>query len=404
MSNLRIGLIKEGKLPLDRRVALSPVSARYIEQNFNGVKVICQSSSHRAFTDQEYRDEDISVVDDISDCDVLLGVKEVPIEELIPGKTYFFFSHTIKAQEYNRELLKTILDKKITLIDYECLTNSTGNRLLAFGRYAGIVGAYNTIWAFGKRYRLFDVQRAKDCFDLHQLQQQFSQISLPAIKIALTGGGRVAKGAMEVLNGLGIRRVSPNQFVSENYPEPVYTQLNARDYHVHNQGEDFRRSDFFETPENYKSTFLTYAVHADILIAGAYWDPRAPVLFTPRDILGSDFKIKVIGDISCDIEGSIPSTLKATSIEEPLYDYNPSDHKIEPALTDEANITVMSIDNLPGELPRDASFDFGEDLIESVLPSLIDSDSQQILSRATITRDGLLTEHFSYLQEFVDGH
>jgi hypothetical protein len=242
MSNLRIGLIREGKLPLDRRVPLAPISARYINQNVPGVEVVCQSSNHRAFTDQEYLDAGIPVTDDISDCEVLLGVKEIPIDKLIPSKTYFFFSHTIKAQEYNRDLLKAILNKNITLIDYECLTSGSGTRLLAFGRYAGIVGAYNTIWAFGKRYRLFDVKRAKDCFDLDQLQRQFSQIHLPAIKIALTGGGRVAKGAMEVLYGLGIRRVSPYQFIHEDYQDPVYVQLKARDYNKHREGTDFSRS------------------------------------------------------------------------------------------------------------------------------------------------------------------
>jgi hypothetical protein len=367
------------------------------------LEVVCQSSPHRAFTDQEYIEAGVQVVPELSDCDILLGVKEVPIADLIPGKVYFFFSHTIKKQEYNRDLLRAILKKNITLVDYECLTNSTGNRLLAFGRYAGIVGAYNTLWAFGQRYRLFDVRRARDCFDLEQLQQEFPLVSLPAVKIALTGGGRVAKGAMEVLNSMGIRRVSPAQFINQNFQEPVYVQLNARDYHHHLEGSVFDRGEFFAQPENYESGFLSYAQQADMLISGAYWDPRAPVLFTRLDILNPGFKIKVIGDISCDINGSVASTKKASTIDEPLYDYNPSQDKIEPPLSDEANITMMSIDNLPGELPRDASLDFGEDFIRSVLPSLTDADSQGTIARATIAKQGKLTAEFSYLQEFVDG-
>ena len=402
MKKIRIGLIREGKIPIDRRVPLAPVSAQYINQTVSNVEVVCQSSPHRAFTDQEYADVGVSVVSDVSDCDILMGVKEVPIDQLIPGKTYFFFSHTIKKQEYNRSLLQAIMEKQITLIDYECLTNSTGNRLLAFGRYAGIVGAYNTIWAYGQRYRLFNLARAKDCFDLEQLQLEFVKVMLPPVKIALTGGGRVAKGAMEVLMGMGIRRVSPMQFLEQDYDEPVFVQLNARDYHVHKEGLEFNRRGFFVNPEDYQGGFLPFARQADILIAGAYWDPKAPVLFSANDVLKPDFKIKVIGDITCDIEGSIPSTKKASTIDEPLYDYNPSEDSVELSLSDEANITVMSIDNLPGELPRDASLDFGEDFIQKVLPGLVQTEVDDIINRATITHRGALTNEFAYLQEFVE--
>ena len=401
---MRIGLIREDKVPLDRRVAIAPESARVINENVEGLEIICQSSPHRCFPDKEYVDAGISVVDDVSDCDILLGVKEVPVDELIPEKTYFFFSHTIKAQDYNRDLLRAILTKKITLIDYECLTNQSGNRLLAFGRYAGIVGAYNTIWAYGQRYRLYDISRAKDCFDLEQLKLEYQKVHLPPIKIALTGGGRVAKGAMEVLNGLNLRRLSPEEFLNRDFSEPTYVQLNARDYHSHKQGHQFSRTTFFAAPENYQSNFLNYAARADILIAGAYWDPRAPRLFESEDVLKPDFKIKVIGDITCDIEGSIPSTKQASTIDQPLYDYNPSDDQVAMALSDEANLTVMSIDNLPGELPRDASLDFGKDFIENVLPSLTGSGNQEIIANATITKNGDLTDKYSYLQNFVDGN
>ena len=171
--------------------------------------------------------------------------------------------------------------------------------------------------------------RAKDCFDLQELKQQFASVQLPAIKVVLTGGGRVAKGAMEVLNDMGIRRISPQEFLDQNFSEPTYAQLNIRDYHTHKEGQSFSRNEFFVNPENYQSTFLNYATKADILIAGAYWDPRAPRLFTKEDVLKPDFKIKVIGDITCDIEGSVPSTKRASSIEDPLYDYNPSDDRVE---------------------------------------------------------------------------
>jgi alanine dehydrogenase len=403
MTKLGIGLVREGKVPLDSRVPLAPVSAQFINKNMANIEVVCQSSNHRCYTDQEYLEAGVEVVQDLSNCDILLGVKEVPVNELISNKCYFFFSHTIKTQEYNRDLLQEILAKKITLVDYECLTNSSGNRLVAFGRYAGIVGAYNSIWAYGQRYRLFDIRRAHDCFDLRQLKEEFAKIKLPPMKIVLTGGGRVAKGAMEILNGLGVRRITPAQFIDQIYPGPVYTQLNMRDYHVNKNGNVFNRGEFFADPENYRSSFLQFSSHADILIAGAYWDPRAPVLFTSQDVLKPEFKIKVIADITCDIEGSIPATKKASTIDDPLYDYNPSEDKVEELFTDEANLTVMSIDNLPGELPRDASLDFGKDLIKNVLDHLIGSDMQKVISRATITDQGVLTDNFSYLQDFVDG-
>ncbi len=402
MSKLRIGLIREGKVPIDRRVAMSPSTAARAQQQYP-VEILCQASDIRAYRDEEYIKSGIKVVEKVDDCEVLLGVKEVPIPQLIPHKTYFFFSHTIKEQAYNRELLRAVLDKHITLLDYECLTDAHGRRVLAFGRYAGIVGAYNSIWAYGKRYNLFQIRRAHECFDLEDLKKEYGKVVLPKIKIVLTGGGRVAKGAMEVLNAMGIRRVSPAQFIRRLYHEPVYTQLNSRDYHTSKANEIFDRQKFFDSPQQYSSTFIKYARHADIFIAGAYWDPRAPRLFTREQILKNDFEIKLIADITCDIDGSIPATKMPSTIEDPLYDYNPSQDKVEPALSDEANITMMAVDNLPGELPRDASKDFGDEFVDRVLPALLEKDLQKIISRATITKKGHLGGHFQYLDNFVNG-
>ncbi|MEM6524155.1 MAG: NAD(P)-dependent oxidoreductase [Bacteroidota bacterium] len=396
-----IGIIREGKIPSDKRVPFTPSQAKEIESLFPGITVKVQTSEIRAFSDQEYKDQGLTVVQDISDCDVLFGVKEVPIKELLPGKTYFFFSHTIKEQPYNKNLLKSILDSNIQLIDYEVLTNNEGLRIVAFGRYAGLVGAYNGILTFGKRYNLFHLRPAHTCFDLDDMKTEYSKVVLPPIKIALTGGGRVAKGAMEVLNGMNIRHVSPTEFVNGYYQEPVYTQLNTRDYHTTKDGSDFSRKDFYSHPEKYKGDFLKYSNVADVLIAGAYWDPRAPVLFTPKDAVSSNFKIRVISDVTCDIEGSIPSTKKPTTIEDPIYDYNPSDNSVEPPLSDEGNITVMAVDNLPCELPRNASEDFGNELIQNVLPHLIGNDTERIIERATITQEGKLTNRYEYLSDYA---
>ena len=403
MKEVKIGLIKEGKVPVDRRVPIIPEQAREIHELHPDVTVFCQKSDIRCFKDQEYEKNGISLTDDISECDILLGVKEVPVDELIVNKTYFFFSHTIKKQEYNRDLLRAILEKNIRLIDYECLTDLSGRRLIAFGRYAGIVGAYNGILTYGRRYNLFNLKRARDCFDLEELKSEYTKVKLPKIKIALTGGGRVAKGAMEVLNGMDIRRVSPEAFLKERFDDPVYTQLNARDYNGRKDGKTFIRSEFYQKPDDYHSEFLPFTRAADILIAGAYWDPKSPVLFTKEDVLKRDFEIKVVADITCDIEGSIPSTKKPATIDDPIYDYNPSEDKVETAFSDEANITVMAVDNLPGELPRDASRDFGFELVNHVLPNLIYEDTDDIIKRAIITENGKLTEKYAYLQDFVDG-
>ena len=404
MAKLTIGIIKEGKVPIDRRVPLTPTQVKSILDLNPSVEIKCQRSSIRCFKDEEYAEAGALLVDDVSDCEIILGVKEVPLDMLADGKTHFFFSHTIKKQEYNRHLLQTIMQKKIRLIDWECLTNKNGKRLIAFGRYAGIVGAYNGILTYGKRYNLFHLRPAHTCYDLDDLKTEFKKVDLPKIKILLTGGGRVSKGSMEVLDGMKIRKVSPAEFLTENFNEAVYTQLNTRDYNKRKAGGIFDRDEFYADPTKYESNFLPYARKADLLIAGAFWDPRAPVLFHKEDISSNDFKIHVIADITCDIEGSIPSTKQPSTIEDPVYDYNPNNDRVEEAFTDEGNITVMAVDNLPCELPRNASEDFGKEFMSHILPSLLGEDKDSIIERATITSGGILTEKFAYLQDYVDGH
>ena len=400
---LKLGIIREDKIPLDKRVPLPPAHCQEILKLYD-VALKVQHSEVRAFKANEYIQHNIELGDHIDDCDILFGVKEVPIDKLIPEKTYFFFSHTIKEQAYNRDLLRAILQKKISLVDYECLLDpKTKQRIVAFGRFAGIVGAYNAIWTFGKRYNLFKIRRAYQCYDLDDMKTEFSKIKLPAIKIAITGGGRVSKGAMEVMYGLNILRVTPYEFLHERFDRPVFTQLNSHDYHNKKDGGNYNRTEFHLNPGLYHGDFLKYAKVTDVLIAGAFWDPRAPVLFTKEEAMRPEFKIKIIGDITCDIEGSIPSTKKPTTVDDPIYDYNPNTDTIEPELSGESNITVMAVDNLPCELPRDASESFGSELISHVLPHLLGDDKEQVIKNATIAEKGKLTEKFSYLQAFVDG-
>lgn len=397
---LKIGLIREGKIPPDKRVAFTPLQAQEIQQRFNGVEVVCQHSEVRAFSDEEYKEAGITVTQDVSDCDILMGIKEVPVTDLIADKTYLFFSHTLKKQPYNRKLLQEVLKKNITLIDYEALRDRFGNRLVAFGRYAGIVGAYNALWTYGKRFGLFSLRRAFECFDINDLKRELRKVQLPPVKIILTGAGRVAKGSMETLDTASIRKVSAQDFLDRNFGEPVYVQLSSADYHKRKDGGKFNRDEFHKFPERYEADFTRFT-EADILIAGAYWNPKAPALFTSRDMLEPSFKIKVVADITCDINGSVPSTRKASTIIDPVYDYDACTDSIQPPLSNEKFVTVMAIDNLPCELPRSASEEFGRDLIDRILPVMIGEDKEEIIARATLTRNGKLTEHFAYLQDFV---
>jgi saccharopine dehydrogenase (NAD+, L-lysine forming) len=402
MSTIKIGLIREGKNPPDKRVPFSPLQAEEIEQRFPGVKVVCQESPIRCYNDDEYRDLGIQVTSDVSDCDILMGIKEVPIDNLIPGKTYLFFSHTLKKQPYNRKLLQEAIKRNVTLIDYEALKDGQGNRLVAFGRFAGIVGAYNGLWTYGKRYHAFSMRRAFECFDINDLKLELRKVKLPFVKIALTGAGRVAKGAMETLDTAGVRKVSPQDFLTLPFEEPVYTQLSSADYHTRKQGGHFNREEYHLHPENYESNFRPYTKVADILLAGAFWNPKAPVLFNRQDMLAPDFKIKIIADITCDIEGSVPSTKRASTIPDPLYDYDATSDQVKPPYTDDRFVTVMAIDNLPCELPRSSSEEFGRDLIDRILKPLLLEDTEGIIARGAIAAGGKLTSTFSYLKDYVN--
>jgi len=403
MRPVKIGLVREGKVPPDKRVPFTPRQVAEIQQRFPYVTVVCQASPVRCFTDEEYRMLGITVQPDISDCDILMGIKEVPIDTLIPDKTYLFFSHTIKKQPHNRKLLQAVLKNNIRLIDYEVLRDTLGNRLVAFGRYAGIVGAYNGLWAYGERYGDFSLRRANACFDVNDLKLELRKVKLKPIRIILTGGGRVGRGAMETLDSAGIRKVSPDDFLKREFSEPVYVQLGSEDYHSRRSGGAFNREEFHEHPDRYTSRFLTFAHRCDMLMAGAYWNPKAPVLFTEADMRNPDFRIKIIADITCDIDGSVPSTKQASSIADPLYDYDPVSATVKPALSDERHVTVMAVDNLPCELPRSASEEFGHDLIDRILKPLLLEDSARTIARGTIVDGGKLTSEFAYLQDYADG-
>lgn len=399
--NLTIGILKESKNPPDLRVAFTPEQCSRIEKRFPGTKILVQQSNIRAFSDEEYMDKGLQVKKDISEADVFFGVKEVEISELIPNKCYFFFSHTIKKQSYNRELLRAILQKNIQLVDYECLKDQNGIRLVGFGRYAGIVGAYNAFLAYGERTGKYHLKPANSCRDKKDMEAEFSKIKLPKdYKIILSGTGRVGKGAMEVLQQLNLKKVDSKDFLNHKFDQAVFAQLSVLDYLRKKDAESFEESEFYEHPEDFESDFYQYAKVADMFIAGHYWDSKSPVFFTREEVQSTDFKIRTIADISCDIAGPIPSTIRPSTIEDPIYSYDPKLHKESQEVNDDL-ITVMAVDNLPCELPRDASEDFGSELIEKVLPNLLVEDREGIIERATIAEGGKLKTLYDYLHDYI---
>ncbi len=396
-----IGIIREGKKPQDIRVPLSPVQCKYIQENYP-VQFVVQPYESRCFSDQEYRDAGITVAENLADCHVLMGVKEVPIDQLQSHKTYLFFSHTIKKQAYNRSLLQNIMEKHIKMVDYETLTDEKGQRLIAFGRFAGIAGAHNGLMTWARRTGDFDLPQMVSFKDFAEAKAHYKTLTFKPIKICLTGTGRVANGCAEVLDAMGIRKVSPLSFVSGKFDEIVYTQLSSANYVKRRDGAAFDRTDFHQNPHMYESAFEPYTKVTDLFINGIFWDSRAPAFFSLEDMAQPDFNIQVIADVTCDLapKSSVPSTLDASTIAEPVYGFDPiSQSMVAPY---QANcIDVMAIDNLPNEMPRDASEAFGQQFIQSILQELIGLKNTGVIERATIAENGDLTPRYEYLRDYV---
>jgi len=399
----KIGIIREGKQPADRRVPLTPVQCKEVMQRHPKVDLAVQRSPVRAYTDSEYEACGVTLVDDLSDRDLILGVKEVPLDLLLPGKAYLFFSHTIKEQPHNRKLLRSVLEKKIRLIDHELLTNVHGERVLAFGYWAGVVGAYNAMRAWQLVYGGPELRPANQCHDLEELERHLHAYPLPRdLRIVMTGGGRVGKGAMGVLERAGVKRVTPKDFLTGEDNAPVYTALGSSDLYVRADGKPFDKEAFHKDPSGHRAEFLPYARKAEIYLACHFWDARGPKILSTAELRDPKLTLKVIADVSCDIGGPIDSTLRATTIADPFFGYDRESGREVAAATPGA-ITVMAVDNLPCELPRDASEAFGWDLMERVLPNLVGADPERMIDRATIAQDGHLTPSYAYLTAYANG-
>ena len=399
---MKFAIIKERKNPPDKRVVLTPKACKSLKEEFPEMEITVESSDIRTFSDQEYLNLNLEIGNDLSEADVLLGVKEVPIEALIPGKKYFFFSHTIKKQPYNRDLLRAVLNNNIELYDHEVITNQKEIRLVAFGRYAGIVGAYNGIRTFGIKNNSFDLPKAQELSDQLELIEELKKITLPNIKIVLSGKGRVSNGAKEILDGMGLKEVNVADYLTKTFQEPVYCQIDVLDYNKRTDGKVIDMYDFFDHPEAYESDFFRFAKVSDIYIAGHFYATGAPYIFTRMDAKSEVFKIRVVADISCDIDGPVASTLRASTIADPIYGYDRELEK-EVDFMDSEAIAVMAVDNLPNELPRDASQGFSESFVTHVIPAFFNGDKDGILERARMTQNGKLTPRYEYLQDFVNG-
>ena len=399
---MHFAIIKERKNPPDRRVVFSPKKLKELLEKFPKANATVESSDIRVFSDEQYKDIGLNVSSDLSNCEVMIGVKEVPVNALIPNKKYFFFSHTIKKQPYNRTLLQAILEKNIELYDHEVITRANGNRLIGFGRYAGIVGAYNGFRAWGLRFDSFQLPKAETLPDQQALINQLKSIDLPHIKILLTGSGKVAKGAQEMLDAMAITSISTEDYLNKTFEKPVYCSIDVLDYNKRKDGLVINNVDFYNHPENYESDFMRFAKVTDYFIAGHFFGDGSPYLFTREDATSEDFNIQVVADVSCDIDGPVASTIRPSTIADPIYGYDPKTG-LEAHYKSDGVITVMAVDNLPCELPKDASEGFGDLFLEHVIPAFYNDDKDGILARAKMTENGQLTERYSYLQSYVNG-
>lgn len=397
----RIGLLKEGKIPQDNRVALTPSQCKWLKKNHPELEIIVQRSEGRCYSDAEYERAGIIVQESLEDCDILLGIKEVPAADLIPNKTYLFFSHTRKKQPYNQKLLQTIIEKKITLIDYECLEHEDGQRIIGFGFFAGIVGAHNGMMVYGERTKSFHLERVYKQKDFKELIHTYFGLKLPNCKIAVTGSGRVAHGILEIMNLMGIIEVEKEDYLSREFSYPVYVQLKGADLYVNRETGKYNREDFHAHPSAYDCLFDQYLSQTDILMNGIFWDVDVPRLFKINRVSDPDFRIQVIADITDDTNGSVPINLGDQSIEFPVYGVDRKSFQKTPPYQ-AGSVDVMAVGNLPNELPRDASKYFGEQLIKFILPDLLGFGSD-VIEGATIVKNGKLTERFDYLSDYAAG-
>jgi alanine dehydrogenase len=401
---MKIGIIKETKVPVDNRVALVPGQVAELNKKYPRHQIVVQESDIRAFSDDEYRAEGVEVVKDLHDCDVLFGIKEAKIESLIPDKQYFFFGHVAKMQEYNRPLLQALIEKHITFCDYEYLVDDKNIRVCAFGWWAGIVGVYYTLRGYGLKHKLFELPRPDRRFTLVQLLELLKGIQLPKIKLFITGAGRVSQGAQYVLDIIGAHRMSEDDYLADSSPIETlsYCVADVDRLVKRRDGRSFSWIDFLHNTKDYESDFIRWAKKTDVLICAHFWGIGAPVYLSEADLRDKDLRIRLIGDVTCDIKGSIKSTIRPATHDDPYYDYNPYTEQEEPAFSSDSNITVMAVDTCPNALAIDTSEFFGNMLIKHVFDPLLKEEFSEVIDRSMILKEGKLTPGFAYLKDFAE--
>lgn len=431
----KIGIRHEDKYVMERRVALPPKDAKKLIEK--GLQVYVEKSPKRIFTDEEYEKAGAFVTKSLADCPVIFGVKEIPVSIFEENKTYVFFSHVIKGQAYNMQMLTKMMEKECNLIDYEKIADDTGRRLIFFGRFAGLAGMINSLWSLGERLRVHGldtpftrIQQSHRYDSLKDAEKAVKEIGeiiraeglpkeLSPLTIGFTGYGNVSKGAQHIADLLPTVEISPEELLEikkrNRYSDKLVYKIVFKEEDLSepkDPAQKFELHDYYNHPEKYKNQFEKYADQLTILMNCMYWDDRYPRLLT-KDFIEKiykygEMKLKVIGDVTCDPDGSIEFTHKGTEIEDPVFVYDPV--KREPTMGFSGDgILVMAVDILPSELPRESSESFGQALIGFV-PAIAKADYSKDfekldlppeIKRAMILHNGKLTPDYQYIEEYL---
>ncbi len=435
--NKKIGIRIEDKYVMERRVAITPKHAESLIQD-EGMEIYVEPSAKRIFSDEEFKNIGANLTSDLSQIPVIFGVKEMPINFFEAHKTYVFFSHVIKGQPYNMPMLKAMMDKKCTLIEYEKITDDEGRRLIFFGRFAGLAGMINSLWSLGQRFLNQGVENPfsalKQSHLYHSLEEAKAEITkvseiiktqglpkeLCPLIIGFTGYGNVSRGAQEIADLLPIKEISPDELLKLQQSgveadnkmvfKVVFKESDISS--PKDKSADFVLEHYYNHPEAYENAFEKYVPHISILMNCMYWDDKYPRIVT-KDFLSElyakgEMKLKVIGDITCDPDGSIECTHIGTEIEDPVFVYNPKTRKPKMGFEGEG-ILVMSVDILPSELPRDSSIAFGDALfkyVKSIATADYNKSFENLnlpapIKRAVIIHQGILTPDYQYINEFL---
>lgn len=433
----KIGIRREDKSVWERRVPITPQDARLLQEQ-HGIEVVVQPSELRIFRDEEYRAAGVQVQEDLSSCDVIFGVKEIPPAQLMPGKTYVFFAHVIKGQPYNMPMLRRLMELGCVLIDYEKVTDEKGRRLIFFGRHAGWAGMLDTLWALGQRlawegipnpfstiqqaHRYPDMETARAA--VREVGERIRREGLPPILaplvVGFAGYGNVSRGAQEIFDLLPVQEIAPDDLphlFAEDPARHVLYKVVFKEEHMVEPiapGASFDLQEYYQHPERYRSRFSAYVPYLTVLVNGIYWEAKYPRLVTKeylRELFGAPARprLRVIGDISCDIEGAVECTVRCTDPGNPVFVYHPRTGQTRDGWEGEG-VVVLAVDILPSEVPRDASVDFSA-VLREFAPAIAKADYtvpfEELnlppeIKRAVIVYRGELTPAYRYLERYLN--